>query len=103
MPELIDITARLRTDMPTWPESGGLRTSQARSIGAGDSVNETALELNVHSGTHVEGPLHFIDGGDSLEAFPLEAFVGAAYVVAIPESWRNRSGRTRSGVDPQRH
>jgi arylformamidase len=86
MPEPIDITTRLRSDMPTWPGSMNTWTSLTRSIGAGDMVNETALELNVHSGTHVEGPLHFIDGGVPLEAIPLGAFVGLAEVVAVPEA-----------------
>jgi arylformamidase len=84
MPELIDITARLRPGMPTWPGSERLRVRRARSIAAGDSVNETWLEMNVHSGTHTEGPLHFIDDGEPLEQTPLDAFVGPVIVAAIP-------------------
>ena len=39
------------------------------------------LELGVHTGTHVDAPLHFIEGGDAAETLPLEVLIGLAHVV----------------------
>jgi arylformamidase len=79
----IDISVRLRPDMPVWPDSVGVRLEQVQRLANGDIANVTRLEMDVHCGTHVEGPLHVIDGGDPLESYPLDAFVGAAWVADL--------------------
>jgi len=86
MPELIDISVRLAPGMPTWPDSIGIGVRRSRSFVNGDQVNVSRLDMDVHCGTHVEGPLHFIDGGAPLEAFPLDIFVGPAFVAHLPDA-----------------
>lgn len=83
MPKPIDISVRLHADMPTWPSSSGIRTSLTQSFAQGDSVNVTRLDMDVHSGTHLEAPLHFLDGAAGVESIPLELLVGPAAVVDV--------------------
>lgn len=78
-----DISLPVGPGLPTWPTSRGFRTSRAMSIADGDPSNVTWLEMDVHTGTHVEGPLHFIDGGAALDGFEIERFVGPASVARI--------------------
>jgi arylformamidase len=75
---------RLRPGMPRWPNSAGFGIDRTLAFDQGDDVNVSRLEMDVHCGTHVEGPLHYIDGGDPLEATPIEVLVGVAYVASIP-------------------
>jgi arylformamidase len=35
-----------------------------------------------HNGTHVDAPLHFLDGGNSIDRVDLDRFIGYAYVAA---------------------
>lgn len=86
MARLIDISAKLRGAMPVWPGSVGIRVDRTLSFAAGDDVNVSRLDMDVHCGTHIEAPLHFIDGGKSLEEYPLTAFVGPAWVADIASS-----------------
>lgn len=44
-------------------------------------VQETMLSLNVHTGTHVDAPLHFIQGGASLDTLSLSTMIGRCFVV----------------------
>lgn len=81
---LIDVSVPLETELPTWPGSRGHRTFRTMAIAAGDAANVTQLEMDVHSGTHVENSLHFLDDGAPLAAVPLERLVGPALVVEIP-------------------
>lgn len=85
MPRLIDISVRLEPGMPTWPNSAGMNVSRMLDMSAGDPVNVSRLEMDVHCGTHVEAPLHFLAGGDALEAYDLDIFSGTAYVARLPE------------------
>ncbi|MDS9472909.1 cyclase family protein [Sporosarcina pasteurii] len=41
-------------------------------------VTETRMELDVHTGTHVDAPLHMVVDGDTFESVPLEDLVGQA-------------------------
>ena len=78
-----DISLAIDGDLPTWPTSEGFRVRDAMRIADGDPANVSVVEMDVHTGTHVEAPLHFLDGGDPLDAFELERFVGPARVVAV--------------------
>jgi arylformamidase len=51
------------------------------SIEHGDVANLTRLDFGVHTGTHVDAPLHFIDHAAGADALPLEVFLGPCEVV----------------------
>ena len=56
-----------------------------RSLSAGDAANVSKLNLGAHTGTHVDAPAHFIEGAAKVESLPLDALIGAAQVIAVPE------------------
>jgi arylformamidase len=79
----IDISMPLAADTPTWPGSIGYTASVLGSIAAGDDSNVTRLDMDVHTGTHVDAPLHFVDGAATLDAVGLDPFVGPAWVADV--------------------
>lgn len=83
MGELIDISVALEPGIPTWPGSPGLRTRMLSRMDRGDAANGSALDMDVHVGTHVDAPLHFVADGASVESLPLDALVGAAWVAVV--------------------
>ncbi|WP_442603274.1 cyclase family protein [Paenibacillus sp. KN14-4R] len=46
-------------------------------------VHETRIALDVHCGTHLDAALHMIEGGETIEAIPLNQLVGTARVVDL--------------------
>ena len=78
---LIDISVPIRERMPVYDRNPGVRLERELSIPAGDTANVSRLELGVHTGTHVDAPLHFFEGGGDAESLPLDPFVGRAFVV----------------------
>jgi arylformamidase len=79
--KLIDVTVPIRNGMPVYDRNPGVRLERALSIADGDSVNISRLELGVHTGTHVDAPVHFIEGGDGVESIEPEILIGEAHVV----------------------
>src|SRR5437867_11473446 len=75
-----DISLNLSTDTVRWVVAPPLEVHERRRISRGDEVNASALTVSVHAGTHVDAPLHFVPGGVSIDAVPLERFVGPAVV-----------------------
>lgn len=76
-----DISVALDYDLPTWPGSPGIVTKLRASIGQRDEANVTQLNMDVHTGTHVDAPRHFIDGGATVDELGLDPFIGAAIVI----------------------
>lgn len=83
MTALIDISVRLEPGMPIWPDSVGLSLRRTLSLSTGDFANVSRLDMDVHCGTHIEAPMHFLHDGHPLEAFPIELFIGPAWVAHV--------------------
>ncbi len=52
-------------------------------MGRGDHNNSSALNMSVHSGTHVDAPFHFVPNGATIDSLPLDLFIGPALVHAV--------------------
>src|SRR2546421_5191328 len=71
--------------MVTYPGDPEVRLERVSSIAEGAVANLSKLDFGVHSGTHVDAPLHFIDGAAGAEALPLDALLGPSVVVATDD------------------
>ena len=76
-----DVTLVLRPDMITWPGEPAPRIEPLKRIARGDSNNVSIVTLGDHVGTHVDPPLHFIEGGNTVDKLPLDALIGPCRVV----------------------
>jgi arylformamidase len=79
--EIIDISVPIRPGMIVYEGDPDVRLERVLSIADGASANVSRLDFGVHSGTHVDAPVHFIEGAAGAEALRLDALVGDAYVV----------------------
>ncbi len=81
---IIDISLPLEEGVPVWPGSTGINLSWTLRLERGALSNLTRLDMDIHIGTHVEGPLHSFPGAASVDEIPLEIFMGRALVVDLP-------------------
>jgi arylformamidase len=79
--EIIDISVPIRPRMVVYEGDPPVLLERAFSIAGGASANVSRLDFGVHSGTHVDAPVHFIEGGAGAETLPLHVLVGPAHVV----------------------
>ena len=79
--QIIDVSVPVRPGMITYPGDPEVHLERVSSIADGDVVNLSRLDLGVHSGTHVDAPLHFLAGGAAVETLPLDVLVGPCVVV----------------------
>lgn len=85
MDEIIDISVPLTKEMPIWPGSSGPRLIRMKTLEDGDASTASRLECDVHSGTHVDAPMHFLEKGNGVEALSLDGLIGPAYVADLAE------------------
>ena len=79
--EIIDISVPIRPGMVVYEGDPPVDLELVRSLAEGASANLSRLDFGVHAGTHVDAPVHFIDGAPGAEALPLDVLVGLAHVV----------------------
>lgn len=76
-----DISVPIRDGMVTFEGDPQVHLGRAMSIAAGAVCNVSRLDYGIHSGTHIDAPVHFIDGAPGIEGMAIDAFVGPALVV----------------------
>jgi len=81
--EIIDVSVPIRPGMVTYPGDPTVSLERVASLANGDVVNLSRLDFGVHSGTHVDAPVHFIDGAPGAETLPLDVLVGPARVLDL--------------------
>lgn len=79
----IDVTRPIHAGMPCWPGDPEPVVERFANIGPDSFCNTSKLSMSVHTGTHMDAPLHFIDGAEPMDAMPLDAVIGEARVVQI--------------------
>jgi arylformamidase len=77
----IDISVPLRPGIAIFEGDPAFHIGRAFSIEGGALCNVSRVDMGVHTGTHLDAPIHFIDGGPASETIPLEAGIGPAWVV----------------------
>lgn len=80
-----DISVPLHNGMPVWPDSNGIKIIRTSKIECGDQCNVSRLDCDIHVGTHIDAPYHFLDTGATIDELKLENLVGPAVVVHFPD------------------
>jgi len=79
---IYDLTVPLRSEMVTYGgEEQGPQLTYVKTVARGDSSNLSSLCIGSHTGTHVDAPHHFVDGGATVESLALDALIGPVHVV----------------------
>ncbi|MFE1244363.1 cyclase family protein [Fictibacillus sp. NPDC058756] len=65
-------------------------------------VTETRIAMDVHTGTHVDAPLHMVPGGDTIETLELEKLVRKAKVIDLTNAEDSIKADDLAGKDIQK-
>jgi arylformamidase len=72
--------------MVHWPGDPPFHIERASDQQKGDTATVSRMSLGVHTGTHMDAPVHFIRDGESIDQIPLDATVGRARVIPIRDT-----------------
>jgi arylformamidase len=76
----IDVSVPVRDGMIVYAGDPEVRIERVTDISRGDPANVSRMELGAHTGTHVDAPLHFLDGAPGVDRLALDALIGPAVV-----------------------
>ncbi len=78
----IDISVPLHPDLEVWPGDPPFHIERQDK---GAYVLST-VRMTVHTGTHVDAPLHYLPGRDAIDAMPVDALIGEARVIGLADA-----------------
>lgn len=111
---IVDLTRSFGADTIVWPteQDFKLTAQYAEDTPGGYYYASNRMELPEHGGTHIDAPIHFSEGKQTLDQIPIERMIGTAvridvakqcagnwdYRVAISdfERWETEHGRIQN-------
>lgn len=76
----IDLTHEFTPDMPSYPGDPKAELTQVATI-TKDTFTDHKVTTTMHVGTHMDAPLHMIEGGAYMSQIPLEQCFGPGVLV----------------------
>ncbi|RCW39617.1 cyclase family protein [Paenibacillus prosopidis] len=81
---LIELSHLIQDRMPVYPGDTETELVQSKYI-QHNYYNNHQMTINMHAGTHIDGPMHLIDCTVYLNEFPLETFIGEGCLLDVSE------------------
>lgn len=79
-----DISMEIHPDMPVYKGREQVKTRfEVISDYSGGDVHETRLNMDMHSGTHVDAPYHMLENGDKSDFFDPESSLHSCRVLDL--------------------
>jgi arylformamidase len=78
---IFDVSLTLKKGMLTYPGDPSFSIEHRFAIKNGDGFNLSLLSLTTHTGTHIDAPAHYLDGGSTIELAPLDVLIGPGVVL----------------------
>jgi arylformamidase len=76
-----DVSVPVDDSTPIWEGDPTYDIERVLAIADGGAANVSKICCGVHTGTHVDAPLHFIDGAGGIETIDVDALVGPCVVI----------------------
>jgi arylformamidase len=80
---IIDLSPKLHAGTAVWPGDVSLRRDVALGWATGDHLELSSITTTVHVGAHADAPSHYVPDGATIEARPLERYLGPCEVIRV--------------------
>lgn len=80
--KLIDLSHEIEDNMPVYPGDTKTNLLQIKSLSA-DKYNNHRLDISMHSGTHIDSPMHLTDCKQYISELSLESFIAQGCVLDV--------------------
>jgi arylformamidase len=90
----LDVSFPLTTNSVTWPGQPSTESQRISDMDSGAVSNVSVLRTSLHTGTHMDAPLHFFAQGADITQAPFEVGMGPARV-----AWLKEGPVTRAAIE----
>ena len=83
MTHFIDVLLPIGPDLLTWPGNPAIEIVPQQRIASGDGANVSELRIGTHTGTHVDPPVHFVEGAGGVDTVAIDVLYGRCTVADV--------------------
>ena len=98
--KVIGISWPINHDTVEYKNKGALKFCTVKNIES-DGVHETHLNLDAHTGTHIDAPIHFTPGGKPVNQIKLDSLIGDCKVFDLTNVKEKITASDLQGFDIQ--
>jgi arylformamidase len=77
--KIVDISMPVYKGMAVYPGDPKVDIKKEKTFQK-DGVAVSRIMMGLHTGTHIDAPLHYLPGGKAVDEIPLESLTGEALV-----------------------
>ena len=81
---IIDLSVTLNAQTPIYPGDPATKIEPAGVL-AIDGYSDHFISVGTHVGTHIDAPMHMLEGGKSLDQIPIDRFVGKGRYIDVSD------------------
>lgn len=82
MEKIIDLTHTIKDNMPVYPGDEYTRVYKTQTLEQ-NGYNNHRLEISMHTGTHIDSPMHLLQSSRYISDIPIEALIGRGCVLDV--------------------
>lgn len=82
---IVDLSVPLNAKTPIYPGDPTTKIEPAGVL-AKDGYCDHYVSVGTHVGTHIDAPMHMLEGGASLDQIPIDRFIGSGQLVEVTGS-----------------
>jgi len=86
MGRIWDISLPYSPDIPCYPGASKPVIERRKAIAEGANSNVTVMNVGCHHATHVDAPVHYVDGAGGVDTLGLDVLIGPAQVVDVGDA-----------------
>jgi arylformamidase len=79
--KIVDLSTSLYVGMPSWQTNPELLFGPVKKAARDIFTLNVITQMHMHTGTHVDAPLHSLAGGKTIDSYPIENFIGSGIVL----------------------
>lgn len=84
--KIYDVTFAISADTPIYEGDPKAEITVAHSIAGGAPANVSQICCGVHTGTHVDAPNHFVEGGKRVHELSFDKLLGSCTVIELDKN-----------------
>ncbi len=79
--KIIDISIPINNEMIVWEDNFKPEIKRYSKLENGDVSNTSYIKMDLHTGTHIDFPFHFLKDGKTSNDFSLNSFILKAHII----------------------
>ncbi len=96
--QYVDLSVDINEQTPVYPGDPAPVIVRALTIEK-DGCNDHMVTFGTHLGTHMDAPLHMLEGGKTLDQYPIDSFIGSGKLIRVEGEITLEQVRS-AGVEP---